>query len=150
MPDTIMAALSGEQISLSNSLATVATTCVLIRDPDGRSKTIISLHLIGGTKTIRTSVPGFLVIAAGLFLVAAAAHFSKDGGSADVPVALLGVGFVIAYLASRRASITLFVGRDKIQTASGGLREAAALVRAIKSAKGRLEEELMEAPAMAS
>jgi hypothetical protein len=150
MPDTIMAALSGEQISLSNSLATVATTCVLIRDADGRSKTIISLHLIGGTKTIKTSVPGFLVIAAGLFLVAAAAHFSKDGGSADLPIACLGAGFVIAYLATRRASITLFVGRDTIQTASGGLREAAALVRAIKYAKGRIDEELAEAPAMAS
>lgn len=145
-----MAALSGEQISLSNSLATVATTCVLIRDPDGRSNTIISLHLIEGTKTIKTSVPGFLVIAAGLFLVAAAAHFSKDGGSADLPIALLGVGFVIAYLASRRASIAFFVDWDTIHTASGGLREAAALVRAIKSAKQRLDESPVEVPAMAS
>ena len=150
MPDTIMAALSGEQVSLSNSLATVATTCVVIRDPDGRSNTIVSLHLIAGTKTIKTSVPGFLVIAVGLFLIAAAAHYSKDGGSADVPLALLGVGFVIGYLASRRASIALSVGRDTIHTVSGSLREAAALVRTIKSAKTRLAETPLEASVMAS
>ena len=147
MPQTILAALSGEQVLLSNSLATVATTCVVIRDPDGRSNTIISLHRIAATRTIKTSVPGFLVVASGLFLVAAAAHYSKDGGSADIPIALLGLAFVVAYLVSRRASIALEVGRETIETASGSLGEAAALVRAIKAARTQLGENKPEAVA---
>ena len=150
MPDPIMAALTGERITLSNSLATVATTCVVVRTAGGRSNSIISLSRITGIQTLRTSVPGLLVIASGLFLVAAAAHYSKDGGQADLPIALLGLAFVIGYLGSRRAAIVFAVDGESIETASGSLREAAALARAVRLAIKELEEDSSEPSAVAS
>jgi len=150
MPDPIMAALTGERITLSNSLATVATTCVVVRTVGGRSNSIISLSRITGIQTLRTSVPGLLVIASGLFLVAAAAHYSKDGGQADLPIALLGLAFVIGYLGSRRAAIVFLVDGETIETVSGGLREAAALARAVRLAIKELEEDSSETSAVAS
>ena len=141
MPDTIMAALSGEEILLSNSLAKVATSCVVIRSPNANAHAIVSLSRISSVQRVKTSIPGFLVIAAGLFLIAAAAHFSKDGGSSDLPIALLGLAFVVAYLGSRRASVAFTLGSEKLQTVTGSLAEAAAVVRAVREARPRLEQQ---------
>ncbi len=150
MQDQILRALSGEQIVHSNALATVATSCVLLRDAGDRSQSIVSLVGITGMNTVKTSYPGLLVVAAGLLLIAAAAHYSKEGGAADIPVAFLAGLFVAIYLGTRRASIVFEVGQERTQTLFGSLSEAASIVRAIRKAQTNFVEETKEAAKLAS
>jgi hypothetical protein len=135
MPNTILAALPGEQVVQTNSLATVTRNCLVIRDSDGQLHTIISLSRITGIKTIRKSYPGVLVVAAGLALIAAAAFCSKQGAGAGPPIAGLAALFVLGYFGSRRAAVAFLMGRESTETAYGGLRKAAQLVRAVREAQ---------------
>ncbi len=137
MGDSVISALSGERVLKENSLATVTNHCVVVRIPNGRSRAIISLERISKATRVITSYPGLLVIAGGLFLIAAAAHLSKDGGAADLPAAILGALFVVAYLVSRTACVALEVDGETIDTVRGSLGEAAAVVEAIRSARER-------------
>ena len=100
--------------------------------------------------TVRTSYPGLLVVAAGLLLIAAAAHYSKDGGAADLPVALIAGLFVLMYLGSRRASIVFEAGQERTQTLFGTRSEAASIIRAVRKAQTGLAEETKEATKLAS
>lgn len=139
--DKILGALSGEEVLYSNALATVASKCVVLRQSAGHSQSIISLSSISGMRINRVSYPGLLVIASGLFLLAAAAYFSKDGGTAKIPLALIGLVFVFAYLGSRRASVSFIVDSDEIQTILGSSSEASALVKAVREAQDSAAEE---------
>lgn len=129
----VISALADEEIIRSNALATVTTNFVVLRDSEGRSHMILSLGHISGLKKIKTSYPGLLVISAAFFLVAAAAFCSKEGYAADVPIALLGLAFVIAYVVSRRAAIGFVVGAAIVETETGGLSEAAAIIAAVQA-----------------
>jgi hypothetical protein len=140
MRDLLVASLSGEETVHTCSLATVTTSCVVIRTASARSRAIVSLYSITGMTTVKTAYPAFLAIAAGLFLLAAGAHFSKDGGSADLPMAVLGFVSVISFLVSRKAAVLFCMGRESLQTVNGGLREAAHLIRAVRSAQEAVEE----------
>ena len=149
-PDKILAAVSGEQIVLSNSLATVATRCVVIRDGNGKSQTILSLAGITAMRTERVSYPGLLVVACGVLLIAAAAHASKDGGSADLPLVIVALLFVVFYLATRKAAVIFLSGLEKKPTVFGTPREAASLVRAVKQAQASFSETLAVSSELAS
>jgi uncharacterized membrane protein len=135
MADALLAALSGGDVLHANSLATVATNCVLIRTSSDRSRAIVSLDRITRMEMIRFSYPAFLAIAAGLLLMAAAAYYSRDGGSAQFPLATLGTLFIFAYLITRKASVLFWMGRESVQSTRGGLREAEALIQAVQEAQ---------------
>jgi hypothetical protein len=141
MANPIMAALSGEEIVHTNALATVTANFVIVPNGARRTQNVIALSSIERLQKVKTTYPGLLVIASAIFLVAAAAYFSKEGSGAHVPALLLGVGFVVAYLVSQRASISFVVGADIISSPSGTLREATALVKAVeklRSPQGRV------------
>ena len=141
-PDKILAAVSGEQIVLSNSLATVATRCVVIRDANGKSQSILSLAGISAMRTEKISYPGLLVVACGVSLIAAAAHISKDGGRADLPLVIVAALFGVFYLATRKAAVIFISGIEKKPTVFGTPREAAALIRAVEKAQEIYNETL--------
>lgn len=139
MPNAILAALSSEEILQSRLSAVLTADYIVVTSPQGGSHVVISLERLSEIKTIKTTYPGLLVIASGAFLIAAAAFCSKQGDGAALPSALIGLAFVISYFCSRRASIVFVVDGESIETASGGLRDAAALVRAVEAARARRE-----------
>ena len=136
MPNTILTALSSEEILQSSLSAVVTTDFVMVTNPKG-TQIVISLERLSEIKRIKTTYPGLLVIASGAFLIAAAAYCSKEGDGAALPAALIGLAFVIAYFWSQRASIAFVVDGESTETPSGSLREAAALLRAVEIARAR-------------
>lgn len=137
MPNTILAALSSEEILQSSLSAVVTADYVIVTSTDRQSHTVISLERLSEIRTIKTTYPGLLVIASGALLVAAAAYCSKEGDGAALPSALIGLAFVIGYFLSQRASIAFVVDGEWTETVSGGLREAGALVRAVETARAK-------------
>lgn len=134
----IVSALADAEILHSNVLATVTRNCVIIPNSEGHAQTMISLDRIVSVRRIKSTYPGLLVIAGGLGLIAAAAACSKDGHAAALPIALLGLGFAVAYLGTRRGSVAIVVGferRDVVETAGGTLKEASAIIRAISTGR---------------
>jgi hypothetical protein len=128
------------QLLESNALATITDKCILVRDAVRRSYTILAVSQLASVKRIRTTHPVLLVISSGLFMIAAAALRSKDGGGAALPVALLGGAFVAGYFLSKRHSI-LFVSDDvSIETHAGSTSQVTALLAAVQSARARLRE----------
>lgn len=141
MTDFLASALSQQQILVSNSLATVASECVVIRTSTGTSRSILALSEIRELTVIRLSHPGFLVLASAAFLIAAGAHFSKQGDSADWPIALVGLMLLAGYIGSRRAAVCFTSGDGKLQTVFGSPSEAAAVVSATRSAMENLNDD---------
>ena len=139
MPNAILAALSSDEILQSSLSAVVTADYVVVTSLKGESHIVISLERLSEIRTIKTTYPGLLVIASGAFLVAAAAYCSKQGDGAALPAALIGLAFVISYFWSQRASIAFIVDGESTETASGSLRDAAALVRAVEAARARRE-----------
>lgn len=145
MADPILASLAWGETMYSCSLGTVTTSCVVIRTASARSRAIVSLDRVSGMETIKTTYPAFLAIAAGLFLIAAAAYYSKDGGVAHIPLAALGCVSVLAYFLSRRAAILFWMGnRESVTTTRGGLRETAQLRVAVQKAQAGLPDTALE------
>jgi hypothetical protein len=126
--------LVDQQVLHSNSLATVTEHCVMIRNFDRRSQTIVPLTCISNAKTITVSQRHWIVFAVGSFLVAAASKCSKEGGGAEIPFALLSVVFVVTYLVSRRASVILDIESGPANTMFGTVGEAKKLIAALRSA----------------
>lgn len=144
MVNQIVSALSEDEIVHSNALATVTRNCVVIPNADGLAQTVIALSRISSVRSVKSSYPGMLVIAGALGLIAAAAAYSKDGHGAAWPVALLSVGFAVAYIGTRRGSVSLSIssGRPEVvETMSGSLKESASIVAAIQNARRRLEND---------
>ncbi len=135
MANTITPALSGEQVLHSSSLATVTENCIVIPSPEGRSQTVISTYRVTKVKTIKTTFPGLLVVSSALFIMAAAAQFSRDGGGAAIPIGVLGGLSVLGYVVTRKGAVALVVDGETTETMQGSLSEAAALVVAIRSAQ---------------
>lgn len=136
MPNTILAALSSEEILQSKLSAVVTAEFVMVMSPKG-VQIVISLDRLSEIKRIKTIFPGLLVLASGALLIAAAAYCSKEGDGAALPAALLGLSFVIAYFWSRRAVVAFIVDGESTETASGSLRDAEALVRAVQMVRSR-------------
>jgi len=137
MSNAVLAALSSDEILQSSLSAVVTADYVIVTSPKGESHVVISLERLSEIRTIKTTYPGFLVIASGAFLVAAAAFCSKQGDGAALPAALIGLIFVIAYFWSQRALIAFVVDGEATETASGSPRDAIALLRAVESARAR-------------
>ena len=141
MASRALDALTGEEIVESNSLGTVTSQWVVVRPPESHAESILSLSHIGNVRIARTTYPGLLVVASAIFLIAAAAAFSKQGNGAALPIALFGLIFLVAYWASRKASVTFTVGSETFQTPTAGLREAAAFAKAVERALARLQRD---------
>lgn len=137
MPNAFLAALSSDEILQSRLSVVLTADYVVVTNRQNGSHIVISLERLSEIKTIKTTYPGLLVIASGAFLIAAAAFCSKHGDGAALPSALIGLAFIVAYLCSRRAAISFVVDGESTATASGGLRDAAALVRAVETARIR-------------
>ncbi len=141
MANPMIAELFDGQVLQANPLATVTRDCLVIRDPARQSHTIIALSHLSGIKRIRTTYPALLVISCGLFLISAAAFYSKQGGGAALPVSLLGAAFAVGYLLSRRACVSFTIESGSIETAKGSLSDAAALIKAVQAAQSRPQPE---------
>jgi MYXO-CTERM domain-containing protein len=141
MTDFLASALSQQKILVSNSLATVASECVVIRAASGTSRSILALSQIRELSTVRLSHPGLLVLASATFLIAAGAHFSKQGDSADWPIALVGLALLAAYAGSRRAAVSFLSTDGRVQTVFGRPSDAAAIIAATRSAMDKLDDE---------
>lgn len=137
MHDPLIAALSGEDIIHANSLATVTTSCVVIRAANSRSRVILSLTHIASLRRVMHGYPAFLPIAAGCFIMAAAAHVSKEGAPTELTLAALALLFLLAFFATRRGSVLFELETEQIESAQGSLAEAAATVEAVISAQAR-------------
>lgn len=136
----ILTALSDERVLFENPLASVTEHCVVVWTAEQHAHILLPLSRISSLKKVQTSSPAFLAIAVGLFLIAAGAQASKDGGGAAVPAALFGISSLIAYLVSRRAAVAFIVDGERTETVFGGLRQASALVSAIQSAYRNLDK----------
>lgn len=135
----VTAALSDEEITLSNAMVTLMTGCIVVRNRDRQSHTVISLARISEVKVIKSSCLALLAISVGLFIVAAAALFSNEGGGAEIPAALLGALCLIGYLGSRSASIALFADSGPILSVDGKRAEAAAIAAAVQHRETAVE-----------
>ena len=140
MPDIILDSLFGEQILHAGALATVTENCVVLRDADGQSHTILAFDRLNGVRTVKTTYPALLVVAAGLLLMAAAAQFSKEGDGAAIPFAVLSLISLASYFLSRRASLAFGIGWETAETIRGTLTEAAALLTAVQKAQAAFAE----------
>jgi hypothetical protein len=132
---TVTAAISDEEVLRPNRLAWVTSHFLILRNAERQTHTIIPLVRIAGINVVKTPYSGLLAIAAGVFIVAAAAFASKQGDGAAVPCALLGAFLMSIYFASRRANITFRLDTGATETTSGSLGEAEALIQLIELAR---------------
>ncbi len=138
--EAILEALPGDRILQSNALATVTTNCLIIRSSEDHSQTIIPIAHLASIGTAKTTYPGLLVVSAASFLIAAGAYCSKQEGEAAIPAALLGLLFLLAYLAHRKVAVSFTTQSDKTITNEGSTREAAALIKTIRSVQAATAE----------
>jgi len=138
MANALLDALPDEPVLQSNSLATVTPSLVIIRTARGTAQSVISLARVHDVRKLKTTYPGLLVIAAALFLIAAAAYASKQGSGAQIPAAILGSLFLAFYFSSRKAAVVFLFESETVETAPGTLREASALIRAVEKARSAL------------
>ncbi len=129
--DPVKTALAAEEILHENSLATVTKNYIVVRRRDLRAQAIIRLPQITKLKRIVTTNPGYLVIAAAIYLLAAAAALSKQGDKAGLPFAALATIFVAVYFVTRRAAVVFVADGQITETSLGTFSEAAAVVNAI-------------------
>jgi hypothetical protein len=134
--ETILSALPDDEVIGTTALATVTTNCVIVPNNGGNSKTVIPLSHLSKIKTNKTSYPGLLVIAIALFILAAAATSSKQEDGAAVPIAVVGLLFLIGYIANRRISVSFVAGSATTSTPDGNSADVEALLRALQQTRG--------------
>lgn len=134
---TVAAAISDEQVLKPNRLAWVTEHFLIVRNADRQNHTIIPLSRLAGIDLVKTPYTGLLAIAAGVFIIAAAALASKQGDGAAVPCALLGAFLITGYFGTRRANITFKLDTGATETMVGTVAEAMALVKVIEQARRR-------------
>jgi hypothetical protein len=135
MTGTVRAAISDEQVLQPNSLASVSSNYIVIRNRDRRSTTIIPLARVAEIRGTYNRYPVLLVISVGVLLMAAAAVSSKEGGRAPMPLALVGLCLLWLYFDSRKAVITLVLDSGSTETITGRPHEAQALITLIEFAQ---------------
>jgi drug/metabolite transporter (DMT)-like permease len=141
MADGILDALSGEDILHSNSLGTVTDHCVVLRAANGMTQTVVALSRISKVKKVTVTYPILLVVASGSLLVAAAAMRSRDGDGAGIPIAIFGLLLIVGYVLSRRASVMLVLGSERVETVLGSPGEASELVTAVEVARRKRQRD---------
>ena len=147
---TVAAAISDEEVLSPNHLAWVTPHFLILRNNLRQSHTIIPLIRLIGINVVKTPYSGLLAIAAGVFVIAAAAFASKQGDGAAIPCGLLGVFLLAVYFGSRRANITFTMDSGATETIVGTLGDAAALIRLIESARSSAVDIADFSPASAS
>jgi hypothetical protein len=91
-------------------------------------------------RKITVSYPVLLVISAGTLLIGIAALCSKEGGTAGIPIAILGFLILIGYGVTRRGAVSfLLTGSEVVETILGSPFEASDLISAVKAAQRRAE-----------
>jgi hypothetical protein len=135
MLNMIMAGLPDEQVIESNPLATVTTNCLVVRNSDGKSQTVILLSRLSSIRKATTIYPGLVVIAVGLLVISAAAVCSKESHGAALPIGITALLFLLGFLAHRRASLAFIAGSGATVTTDGNPAEADALIQAVQSAR---------------
>jgi len=129
---TLLAALLGEKIVHTSSVATVTTNCIVVKTFLGRQTYVLSLSRLGGIKKVTTTYPGLLVISMGLEVVAAGDYCSPHCERAYAVIGIVGLAFLAAYFWTRRAALLFLCEPEPILTTQGRLREIAALIRALQ------------------
>jgi hypothetical protein len=128
----------------SNVLASVTRNCVILADSSAHGQMILALPRLSTIRKVTVSYPILLVLAAAALLIAAAAGYSKDGGGAGVPIALVGLLLLLGYAGSRRAAVMFLVGFEAVETILGTPKEASDVIAAIEKAQrlssGTLDE----------
>jgi hypothetical protein len=137
MASTILDALPDEEVLHSNSLGTVTRRCIILADLNGHTQNVIALSRLSQIKKVTVSYPILLVIGGASLIIAAGALYAKDGGGAGIPIAIFGCLLLVGYLGSRRGAVTFTVDSEMIETVLGTPAEAAELIAAIESARGR-------------
>lgn len=132
---TVTAAISDEEVLRPNRLAWVTQHFLILRNAERQTHTILPLARLVGINVVKTPYSGLLAVAAGVFLVAAAAFASKQGDGAAVPCALLGAFLMAIYFGSRRANITFRLDTGGTEVISGNLADTEALIQLIEIAR---------------
>lgn len=132
---TVAAAISDEEVLQPNRLAVVTRHFLIIRNADRQNHTIIPLVRLAGMDVVKTPYTGLLAMAAGVFIIAAAALASREGGGAATPFALLGTFLTTVYFGSRRANITFKLDTGATETTAGTIADAAALIQLVDAAR---------------
>src|SRR5579875_1585830 len=135
MTGTIAAAISDEEVLQANALASVTTHFVVLAKPEQRVHVILPIARITGIQLVKTPYPGLLAISGGLFVLAAAAFFSKEGDGAGIPVAFVAAFILLAYFGSRKGTVTFQIDSGATESVSGGVKDATALVELFESAR---------------
>jgi hypothetical protein len=141
---TVAAAISDEEVLQPNRMAWVTPHFLILRNVDRQNHTIIPIMRLASVDVVKTPYSGLLAVAAGIFVVAAAAFASNQGDGAALPCALLGAFLIAIYFGSRRANITFKLDTGAVATTRGPVREATALIQLVelarRSASAGLEE----------
>jgi hypothetical protein len=136
MSSTILSSL-GERILHRNSLATITDNWIVVRGARSRTQFVVLIDSVAAVKTFKTTQLHCLACALGCLLMAIATVCSKEADGATMPFALIGMALLTGAQVTRQASIAFVLETDVIHTEYGTLREAAALVAAIRSAPDR-------------
>jgi len=137
---TVLSSL-GEVVLHRNSLATLTPNWIVVREANSRKQILVSIDSISAVKAIITINMRYFAWALGSFLLAFATTVSKQSDGAAIPFGLVGLALLISAQANRKASLALVAGRDVIRTGYGTPPEAAILLTAIRSARGRRQAE---------
>jgi hypothetical protein len=132
MDDVIVSALAGESVVYSNVVATVTTSCLVVRERDRGATVVISLDQITGFKKVKTTYPQLLVFSVGMLTLAAASYASKQGLETVIPMALVALMLALGYLGARRAALLVLVGNDGIETLKASFGEVESVVRQLR------------------
>lgn len=139
-PNPILSALPGQRAIYTNELATITEDCVVVPDKERHSKAVLSAGCIYRVETEKKTTASLVVIAAGCFLIAAAAQCSKDGGGAGPYIALVGLIAMALYYSTRRALVKFVLASEIVKTGFGSVRDAAKVVSAVKSIQSERQD----------
>lgn len=132
MNDGILDVLTGESVIYSNTVATVLTGCIVVREKERGATVVISLAHITGLKKVKTTYPQLLVLSAGMLTLAAASYASKQGLETVVPMSVLAMMLASGYWGTRRAALLVLSGTDGIETLKGSFREVDSVIRQLR------------------
>jgi len=132
MNDAIVNALMGETVVHANPIATVTRNCLIVRYDTRNAQAIIALQSIKGMRKVNFTSPALLVIAAGLFTIAAAAYASHEGYEVSGVLTAIALLFLLAYFLTRRATVLFLLENQNIESKRGSYREATSIIRAVQ------------------
>ncbi len=139
MQDVVFASINSERVVQSKLSVIVTEECVVVPAFSGQPNTVLSLAVISQMKIVKSYHPSLIVISAGLFLLAAAASASRDGAGMGLPIGIVGLVFLVAFVVLQKARVVFMNGSEATQTVNGSFTEVADLVAAVELSKRNLE-----------